>query len=78
MNWKQVAAIGIGMLLLLAIFMWPGAWSVGEVVSRVPAGPDAEFVTASISYTPAARILTALVALVTVIAVIRLRHRAAS
>lgn len=78
MNRKQVAAIVIGILLLLAILVWPGSLSVGEVISRVPTGSNTELVTATVSYTPASRTLLALVTLGTVVAVIRLRNRAAS
>lgn len=78
MNRKQVAAIVIGILLLLAILIWPGSLSVGEVISRVPTGADTELVTATVSYTPASRALMVLVVLGTVVAVIGLRNRAAS
>jgi hypothetical protein len=78
MNRKQTAAIVIGMLLLLAILVWPGSLAVGKVVSRVPTGSGTELVAAELNYTPASRALLALVTLGTVVAVIRLRSRAAS
>lgn len=78
MNRKQVLAIVIGMLLFLAILVWPGSLTVGKVISRVPTGSGTELVTAEVNYTPASRALLALVGLGIVVAVIRLRSRAAS